>query len=143
MKIEKNMNILMKLMKKYKSFIAYAVFGVLTTIVNIVTYNQCYYHVGLGNTLSNIIAWILAVTFAYLTNKVWVFESKSWKWDVLCREIPTFVSCRLATGVLDLIIMFVCVDVIGWHAMWMKFISNVLVILLNYVFSKLVIFKKN
>lgn len=137
------MNILMKLMKKYKSFIAYAVFGVLTTIVNIVTYNQCYYHMGLENTLSNIIAWILAVTFAYLTNKVWVFESKSWKWDVLRREIPAFVSCRLATGVMDLIIMFVCVDVIGCHAMLMKFISNVLVVLLNYVFSKLIIFKKN
>lgn len=133
---------MIELLKKYKSFIAYAVFGVFTTIVNIVTYNVCYYNFEISNTLSNIIAWVLAVTFAYLTNKVWVFDSKSWKWEVLRREVPAFISCRLATGVMDLIIMFVCVDLLGWHAMLMKLLSNVLVIILNYVFSKLVIFKK-
>ena len=136
------MKLIINLMKKYKSFIAYAVFGVFTTIVNIVTYNVCYYNWKLSNTLSNIIAWVLAVTFAYLTNKVWVFDSKSWAWKVLRKEVPAFISCRLATGVMDLIIMFVCVDFFGWHALLMKLLSNVLVIILNYVFSKLVIFKK-
>lgn len=131
-----------ELMKKYRSFLAYAVFGVLTTVVNIVTYNLCYVQAGMGNTPSNIAAWILAVTFAYLTNKAWVFESRSWKWEVLRREVPAFISCRLATGVMDLIIMYVCVDLMNWHAMLMKLISNVLVIILNYIFSKLVIFKK-
>ena len=61
---------------------------------------------------------------------------------MLRKEIPAFISCRLATGVMDLIIMFVCVDPLGLHAMLMKLLSNVLVIILNYVFSKLVIFKK-
>ena len=136
------MKLIINLMKKYKSFIAYAVFGGFTTIVNIVTYNVCYYKWEFSNTLSNIIAWVLAVTFAYLTNKVWVFDSKSWAWPVLRKEVPAFISCRLATGVMDLIIMFVCVDLLGWHALLMKLISNVLVIILNYVFSKLVIFKK-
>lgn len=136
------MELILKLMKKYKSFIAYAVFGVFTTIVNIVTYNYCYYHVGMNNTLSNVIAWVLAVTFAYLTNKAWVFESRSWRWEVLRREIPAFITCRLATGVMDLVIMYICVDIMEWHAMLMKILSNILVILLNYVFSKLVIFKK-
>ena len=136
------MNYILVLIKKYKAFIAYAVFGVFTTIVNILVYNLCYYRAGLSNTLSNIVAWILAVTFAYLTNKVWVFDSKSWKWEVLRREVTAFISCRLATGVMDLAIMFVCVDILGWHAMLMKLLSNVLVIILNYVFSKLVIFKK-
>ena len=135
-------NFILGLMKKHKSFIAYGVFGVLTTIVNIVTYNICYNNLGISNTLSNIAAWILAVTFAYLTNKVWVFDSKSWKWEVLRREVPAFISCRLATGVLDIVIMFICVDIMGLHALLMKVISNVLVIILNYVFSKLVIFKK-
>ena len=129
-------------MKKYKSFIAYAVFGVFTTIVNIVTYNVSYYNLNISNTLSNIAAWVLAVTFAYLTNKVWVFDSKSWKWQVLRKEIPAFISCRLATGVMDIVIMFVCVDLLGMHAMLMKLLSNILVIILNYIFSKLVIFKK-
>ena len=130
------------LMKKYQSFIAYAVFGVFTTIVNIVTYSFCYQQIGLSNTLSNVLAWVLAVTFAYLTNKVWVFDSKSWQWQVLRKEIPAFISCRLATGAMDLVIMFVCVDLLGLHAMLMKLLSNVLVIILNYIFSKLVIFKK-
>ena len=136
------MQLILKLLKKHKSFIAYGVFGVFTTIVNIVTYNFCYNCLGISNTLSNIAAWILAVTFAYLTNKVWVFDSKSWKWEVLQREIPAFISCRLATGILDIVIMFVCVDILGFHALLMKVISNVLVIILNYIFSKLVIFKK-
>ena len=136
------MKLIIKLMKKYKSFIAYAVFGVFTTVVNIVTYHLCYYNAGLSNTLSNVAAWILAVTFAYLTNKVWVFGSKSWKWEVLKKEVPAFISCRIATGVMDLIIMYIFVDVLHWPAVIMKVISNVFVIILNYVFSKLVIFKK-
>ena len=136
------MDILRKVLKRYKSFIMYGVFGVLTTIVNLVAYNLCYYKVELNNTLSNIIAWIFAVAFAYITNKIWVFESKSWNMSVLRREITAFISCRLATGIMDLIIMYVCVDVLGWHAMLMKLLSNILVIILNYVFSKLVIFKK-
>ena len=57
------------------------------------------------------------------------------------KEIPTFVSCRVATGLMDLIIMFVCVDVLGLHAMLMKLLSNVLVIILNYLFSKFLIFR--
>ena len=129
-------------MKKYKSIISYGIFGVLTTLVNIVIYNLCYYQIGIGNTVSNVIAWILAVAFAYFTNKVWVFESKSWAWEVLKREVSTFVSCRLATGIMDIVIMFICVDIIGWYAMLMKLVSNVLVIILNYIFSKLIIFKK-
>lgn len=136
------MKFIVSLLKKYRSFIAYAVFGVFTTIVNIVTYNLCYYHAGMSNTLSNVVAWILAVTFAYLTNKVWVFDSKSWAWAVVKKEVPAFVSCRLATGIMDLVIMYLSVDVMHGNAMVMKIISNVLVIVLNYVFSKLVIFKK-
>lgn len=133
---------IIQLIKRYRSFLAYAIFGVLTTIVNIATYNICYYNFGCSNTFSNIIAWILAVAFAYLTNKTWVFESKSWQWEVLSREVPAFISCRLATGILDLVIMYICVDIMHWYAMLMKIISNILVIILNYVFSKLVIFKK-
>lgn len=133
---------ILELLKKYRSFILYAVFGVFTTVVNLVVYHLCYYEADMSNLLSNVFAWVMAVTFAYLTNKSWVFESKSWSWSVLRVEVPAFVSCRLATGIMDLAIMYISVDILGWHAMLMKFLSNVLVILLNYVFSKLVIFKK-
>lgn len=134
--------ILINLIQKYKSLISYGIFGVLTTVVNIVSYNLCYYKFEISNTFSNVIAWILAVSFAYFTNKIWVFESKSWRWRIVKKEIAAFVSCRLATGILDLIIMYVCVDIMGIQAMIMKFVSNVLVIILNYVFSKLIIFKR-
>ena len=137
------MNFIINILKKYRSFIAYAVFGVLTTLVNIVTYNICYVQMGMDNSLSNIISWVFAVTFAYLTNKVWVFDSRSWDWSVLIKEVPAFISCRLATGIMDLVIMFVSVDLMKADAMIMKILSNVLVIILNYIFSKLVIFKKN
>ena len=136
------MKFVSKIMKKYQSLISYAVFGVLTTVVNIVTYNVCYSKMGIGNTVSNVIAWILAVAFAYVTNKIWVFDSKSWKWAVLKREVTAFVSCRLATGIMDIVIMFLCVDIMDMPAMIMKLLSNILVIILNYIFSKLVIFKK-
>lgn len=135
-------NFVIQMLKKYRSFIAYAVFGVFTTIVNIASYSVCYNNLGLSNTFSNVIAWILAVTFAYLTNKVWVFDSKSWKRDVLKKEVMAFISCRIATGILDLVLMYVSVDLMDWNALLMKICSNVLVIILNYVFSKLVIFKK-
>ena len=136
------MKVLENLFEKYKSFLMYGIFGVFTTIVNLVVYNLCYYKAGINNTISNVLAWIIAVAFAYVTNKIWVFDSKSWKMSVLRREVTAFVSCRLATGVMDLVIMYVCVDVLGWHAMLMKLASNVLVIILNYIFSKLIIFKK-
>ena len=136
------MKFISKMMKKYQSLISYAVFGVLTTIVNIITYNVCYSKIGIGNTVSNVIAWILAVAFAYVTNKIWVFDSKSWKWSVLKREVTAFVSCRLATGIMDIVIMFLCVDIMDMPAMIMKLLSNILVIILNYIFSKLIIFKK-
>ena len=135
-------NFVIQMLKKYRSFIAYAVFGVFTTIVNIASYSVCYNNLGLSNTFSNVIAWILAVTFAYLTNKVWVFDSKSWKWDVLKKEVMAFIRCRIATGILDLVLMYVSVDLMDWNALLMKICSNVLVIILNYVFSKLVIFKE-
>lgn len=128
--------------KTYKAFIAYAVFGAFTTIVNMAVYGILYYYFGWNNTLSNVLAWIMAVIFAYLTNKVWVFESRSWKINVLRKEIAAFVTCRLAIGIMDLVIMYAAVDVMHWNAMIMKILSNILVILLNYVFSKLVIFKK-
>lgn len=136
------MNLVLELMKKYKSLIAYGFFGVLTTVINIVVYYLCYDVGGISNVISNVIAWVVAVLTAFITNKLWVFESKSFEPKILFYELWTFVGCRLVTGVMDLMIMYICVDVLGWPAMFMKIASNVLVIILNYIFSKLIIFKK-
>ncbi len=70
------MELTLKLMKKYKSLIFYGVFWTMTTIVNLIVYNLCYYRLGINNTISNILVWFVAVTFAFLTNKSLVFESK-------------------------------------------------------------------
>lgn len=131
-----------KLITKYKSIITYGIFGVLTTIINIVCYEILYNQAHISNVVSNIIAWVIAVAFAYITNKIWVFESKSLEPKVLLAEIWKFVTCRLATGALDLAIMYVGVDLMHGPAMILKIISNVIVILLNYVASKILIFKK-
>lgn len=133
---------LVGMMKKYKELITYGIFGVLTTVINIVVYTVSYNRLGISNVTSNVIAWILSVLFAYVTNKIWVFESKSTEWKVLFREMTSFFGCRLATGVLDLGIMYVTVDVMALNSTLMKCVSNVFVIIANYVFSKLIIFKK-
>lgn len=130
------------MLKKYRSLISYGVFGVLTTVINIAVYALCYQKLGISNVVSNIAAWILAVLFAFVTNKLWVFESKSMELTVLVREAVSFFGCRLATGVLDLAIMYVTVDRLALNSTLMKCISNVIVIVVNYVASKLVIFKQ-
>ena len=96
----------------------------------------------LSNVISTIIAWILAVLFAYFTNKIWVFDSKSFDKNVLIKEIPAFFGCRLATGVLDVVIMFLAVEIAHSYGTVWKIISNILVIIINYIASKLIIFKK-
>lgn len=136
------METIKKLLLKYKSFISYAFFGVCTTVVNVVSYYLCFNIAGIWNVVSTVIAWVLAVLFAYITNKIWVFESKSFVRKVLVKEIPAFFGCRLATGVLDVVIMYMAVDVMHSNGTVWKIISNILVIIINYVASKIVIFKK-
>ena len=135
------MNRVKELIKKNKSVILYLIFGGLTTLVNIIVYSICYYQIETGNTEANIIAWILSVIFVYITNKLFVFESKTSGIGMLIKEVAQFFSCRLATGVLDILIMLIFVDVLLLPALVFKIISNVLVIILNYIASKLVIFK--
>lgn len=131
---------LIKLFKKYESLISYAFFGVCTTIVNIVAYYLFAHILKFGTASSTAIAWFLAVLFALITNKIWVFKSKSWEKDVLIKETISFFSCRLLTGLLDILIMIVFVDVLHFNDIVIKVISNILVIILNYVASKLIIF---
>lgn len=131
-----------QLWEKYKSLVLYAVFGVLTTLVNMGAYWLCFNAIGMPNVPATVIAWLLAVCFAFITNKLWVFDSKSFDKKTLRHEIPTFFGARIATGLLDVLIMYVAVDVLKWDSMVWKLISNVIVIVLNYIASKLVIFKK-
>ena len=131
-----------ELMMRYKHMLAYVFFGVCTTAVNVIVYFLCARLMGLNTAWSTILAWFFAVMFAFLTNKSLVFGSKSWERSLLIREIAAFYLCRLATGVIDLATMILTVDVLGWNDVLMKFVSNVIVIVLNYVASRFIIFKK-
>lgn len=129
-------------MKKYKDIILYCFFGALTTLVNIVLYNVCFYLLSTGNLWANIISWIASVLFAYITNKLWVFSSKSFKLNVIVKEMLSFFGCRVFTGLLDILIMYIAVDRLHLTAWLFKILSNIIVIILNYVASKCIIFKK-
>ena len=120
--------------KKYESVLLYLIFGVLTTLVNFAAYHVCYTKLQFPNLVSNTIAWILSVLFAFITNKIWVFKSKSFEFSKLAVELSGFI---------DTAIMFVGVDLLKRNWIIAKIVSSVVVVILNYIFSKLFIFRKN
>lgn len=133
---------LWKLFLKYKEVVLYLVFGGLTTLINIVVYAVCARWLGLDTLQANASALTISILFAYITNKLFVFESKTDTMKEVFREFFSFIACRLGTGALDMVFMFVSVDILGFYDVAMKVLSNIIVIVLNYVFSKLVIFAK-
>lgn len=128
---------------KYKEFILYIVFGILTTVVSISSYYICSEILNIHYLVSNIISWILSVIFAYFTNRVWVFESKSKNLSDILKEMFTFVNCRLLSGVIDMATMFVLVEAIHINDMYAKIFTQFIVVILNYVLSKLIVFKES
>jgi putative flippase GtrA len=130
------------LLRKYKGLIAYALFGVLTTLANLGVYYICYDILELGSDLSVVIAWIAAVIVAFSTNKPFVFDSHDWSPKVLVPEVLNFTGCRAGTGVLELVLMHVTVEMLQFPGMLMKLLVNILVIIINYIASKLLVFRK-
>jgi len=121
---------------RYRRWVFYGVFGILTTVVNFFAYVLCYQGLGWANVTSTVIAWLLAVLFAFFTNKVWVFESRHFTPRLVLQEGFRFFSSRAMTGVLDIAIMYVGVDVLSGSAMLWKIGSDVVVTVLNYVASR-------
>lgn len=132
---------LIHLLKRHKEILLYIIFGGCTVLINIATYYLFYNVLSLSNVCSNIIAWVVAVLFAFITNKIWVFNSKSFDKKIIVKEIASFTTCRLTTGIIDLIIMYLSVDVFLQNEIIWKIISNIIVIILNYVASKILVFK--
>lgn len=128
---------------KYKEIINYLIFGVLTTVVNIVTYAIFARLFHIDEVISNIIAQILSILFAYVTNKIYVFESKTTNIKEILQELISFFGCRIFTAVLDTAVFTLMVKKIGINDLIAKCITQVIVIVLNYVFSKILIFRKD
>ena len=146
-------------MKNKKEILMYIVFGVLTTLVGWGTY--ILFEKAVGSVFwANLLSWICAVSFAYITNKLWVFESKSWEIKTLLKEILTFLASRGITGVLEIVFVpllakwgfdnpffalakgaNIIADVVYTDGLYSKIAVAVIVVILNYVFSKLIVFK--
>lgn len=124
-----------------KQLILYLFFGVCTTAINTICYGILYELLLVNNVLSTILAWLAAVIFAFVTNKVFVFESKRNNATEKLSEITSFFGCRILTGILDVVIMAVAVDYLKWNSLLWKLISNIIVTIINYIASKFFIFK--
>lgn len=148
-----------KLFVKYKEIILYLVFGVLTTVVDYIVYKPITMLAPDSEivvAVAKAVSWVAAVIFAFVTNKLWVFDDKRWTKDPLVHQMLSFLAARVFTGILSLVITyfgmkllkswdwFMSLPLLGAHAsdvIWL--IQAVLTVVLNYVFSKLWIFKKN
>lgn len=131
-----------KLIEKYWDIVSYLFFGVCTTIVNYLIYIPCYNLLGLSASVSNMLAWVVAVAFAYLTNKPFVFKSNDWSAATVIPELTRFVGCRIGSGAAETLILFLAVDLFGWNGNIWKLLTQVMVVVLNYIGSKLLVFKK-
>ena len=136
------MDIITEQYKKHKQIILYLLFGGLTTLVNYAAYFIFSHLLDCSVVTSTIIAWISSVLFAYITNKNWVFQSKGIKKKELIREAASFFAARTFSGVLDVGIMALFVDVLHFNDLIIKILSNIIVIIINYVLSKFWIFKR-
>lgn len=129
--------------KKNKEIINYLIFGVLTTVVSFVVYFIFAKVFKIDSVISNGISWFFSVLFAFITNKLYVFESKEMGKKTLLKEVISFYLARLFTGVVcDLGVFALMVKVFKINDVLSKLVIQVIVTILNYVFSKLIIFNK-
>ena len=127
---------------KYKDVLLYLVFGGLTTLVSFLAYGLFYNLCNYSAAVSNVLSWIIAVVFAYLTNKPFVFKSNDWSAQTIIPELWKFVGCRIGSGLFETAFLAITVDFLLWNALGMKIVASVVVVVLNYIASKLFVFKR-
>ena len=137
---ENNMKI-KELLLKYKEYILYVIFGGFTTVVYYAAYILLTRLTDMNVLAATAISWILSVAFAYVTNRKWVFESKAKGASNILREGGEFVAGRLFTLGLDELLSLIFIVFLGCHDIVIKIIASVLTVILNYIFSKFIIFK--
>ena len=130
------------LYRKYKSVLLYLFFGALTTLVSILTFIIFYNFLCLNELIANLISWIAAVLFAYITNRIWVFNSNV-VGKALIKEISAFFLGRIATLGIEELILFVFTTLLAFNGIVVKVCAQIVVLILNYIISKLLVFKKH
>ena len=128
---------------KYQNIIAYLFFGVLTTVVNFLVYFPLYNWARLPAVISNVLAWSVAVVFAFFTNKPFVFKSNDWTWKFVLPEFFKFVTCRVGSGLLETAAIWLLVDCLMWNGNWVKILVSIFVVIMNYATSKWFVFIGN
>lgn len=130
------------LLRKYRELVSYVFWGVMTTAVNYVSYTLLTEVFHVHYMAGTIIAWTVSVLFAYFVNKLFVFQSRDWAWRVALRELWQMVASRLFSLGLEMAIMWFFVDTMHFNHLIVKLAANVVVVIVNYVLSKFIIFKK-
>lgn len=140
------------LLKKYKEVILYVLFGGLTTVVNYIIYFTCTEGFQIGWSPATLISWIGAVIFAYVTNRIWVFESRAKGFTAVLYEFVKFIAARLLSLGLEWLTLKLLIDVLHMDGLLYrnlplgeflaKTVAQILVIIANYVFSKWIVFRK-
>lgn len=128
--------------KKYWDVLSYLFFGGLTTLVNYLIYIFVFQWLEFSAAISNMIAWVVAVVFAYLTNKPFVFKSHDWSARTVLPELGKFLGCRVGSGLLETGLLALCVDILRWNGLLMKIVTSVLVVIINYLGSKFLVFQE-
>jgi len=131
-----------RFLKRHWTAIAYCFFGLLTGLVNYTVYLPLYNLTDIPATLINVVAWAAAVTFAYLTNKSFVFKNRDWSPQVLVAELSSFFGYRAITGTVETLLIFILVDMIELDGNLWKLIISLIMVIFNYFTSKLVFKKK-
>ncbi|WP_296873934.1 GtrA family protein [uncultured Methanobrevibacter sp.] len=121
-----------------KELMMYFIFGVLTTVVNFVVYLLFARFLNVNYLISNVLAWFFSVLFAYVTNRIWVFESKN---SNILKEMSLFFGGRIFSGVVDTALMYLLIGILAVGDVISKIIIQVIVVILNYVISKIIVFK--
>ena len=129
-------------LKKYSEVISYLIFGVLTTLINLATFWILSTVFNLETIAATVAAWIIAVAFAFITNKIWVFKSKTKTNQETTKEAIMFVIARLITLGIEVFLMWLMVDNFKQDKLIWKLLCNIITVILNYLFSKLIVFKE-
>ena len=133
-----------EIIKRNREIISYLIIGVLTTIVSLISYYLLTITILSPNnplelTIANIIPWIISVLFAYITNRKYVFQSKD---KNILKEASKFTLSRVTTLIIDILLMFIFVSILHFNDKIIKLLVQIIIIILNYIFSKLLVFKK-
>ena len=139
--IKKIWNFIWDIYHKYEEVWNYLISGALGVVVNLAAYELCR-KLGAEIILSNVISWIIAVIFMYITNKFFVFKSKTENFKKFLKEFAAFVTARIFTLLVETLILYLGVYVLNINDLIIKIVAQIVVIILNYILSKLIIFKK-